>query len=1054
MKFKFKVQKYQTDAAESVTRVFEGQPNQGVAVYLRDMGRQRPRLQTEMQLGLDSEEGYANALVSLTRAELLANVKRVQRGNQLEESPTLFEGMGACQLDVEMETGTGKTYVYTKTMYELNRLYGWCKFIVVVPSVAIREGVFKSLQNTEQHFFEQYGKSIRYFIYDSDRLNELDAYSQSTDINCMIINMQAFNSSMKEGTKNKAARIIFTERDEFGSRRPIDVLAANRPIVIVDEPQKMGKKGGATQKGLERFNPLFVLGYSATHKEKHDLVYALDALDAYNQRLVKRIEVKGFTLKNMLGTDGYLYLKDIVVSKSKAPEAVIEFKKMSASGKVRRVTQRFNEGDDIYLATGDTMLEAYKGYVIASGNDGIVPPQDGHPGYVRFLNGEQISIGEIYHDSTADDMQRIQIRETIKSHLQKEEALFRRGIKCLSLFFIDEVAKYRDLSGNGATVGYGKMFEEEYDSIVLNRLAHPTADDLVDNSYAMYLARDDARSVHDGYFSIDKKGNAVEPKREKRDESSEGIGLNDDDAKRGYELILKDKERLLSFDEPVRFIFSHSALREGWDNPNIFQICTLKESGSETSKRQEVGRGMRLCVDQNGDRQDVSALGEDEVQRVNLLTVIASESYETFVRDLQADIKSTLRERPKKVEMDFFAGRDMVIDGETVRFSIDESKHVYKTLYKNDFIDDDDLPTDVFREAVSSGSFVEYFVVRLPGPIADEPHAKAVESLVKSVYDPCALDGLVSRATEKVTENSFTDNFKKREFQELWKRINRQHAYTVSFSDDELRRKAIARINGDLSVSKLQYALTLGAQRREAKRDEVSAGASFDTQKVETRDIEVVAASFVSYDLVGEISRAAAITRRSAAAIMSGIDRNVFNLFKVNPEEFIKKAGQLIVSEKAAMVVDHVVYHEIDRVYDATIFTERMPDNASKAYEAKKSIQRFVFPDSESERRFAEDLDLHDEVVVYAKLPRTFHIPTPVGNYAPDWAIAFKEGSVRHVFFIAETKGTMDTMELSTVEQSKIACAKKLFNEMSTSDVRYHNVASYDDLLEVMGKLE
>lgn len=1058
MKFKFKVQQYQTDAADAVTSVFEGQPNQGASVYLRDLGRKPKRAQGEIDFGDESTEGYANAPVALSGADILANVRAVQRRNQIPESEELFCGMGACQLDVEMETGTGKTYVYTKTMLELNRLYGWCKFIVVVPSVAIREGVAKSLENTQEHFFSQYHKKIRFFIYDSDNLTELDAYSQSSDVNCMVINMQAFNASMKEGAKNKAARIIFDERDEFSSRRPIDVIAANRPIVICDEPQKMGKKGGATQKGIARFNPLFVLNYSATHKEKHDLVYALDALDAYNQKLVKRIEVKGFSLKNMRGTDGYLYLRDIIVSKSRAPEAVIEFKYMGAGGKVRKKTQRFCEGDSIYDASGSTKLEAYRGYTIASGNDGVVPPQDGRPGYVRFLDSSigdngRIYMGEVYCDSAADDIQRIQIRETIKSHLQKEEALFRRGIKCLSLFFIDQVAKYRDLSGNGETVGYGKIFEEEYEAIVSDRLKHPTQDDILDPSYTQYLGRFEARSVHSGYFSVDKKGNAVESKAEKKAEREDGIGINDDDAKRAYDLILRDKERLLSFDEPVRFIFSHSALREGWDNPNIFQICTLKESGSETSKRQEVGRGMRLAVDQDGNRQDAALLGPDEVHRVNLLTVIASESYETFVRDLQTDISKSLRERPRKVEMNLFSGRDVVLDGETVSFTEEESKRIYKALYKCDFIDDD-KPTAEFRKAVEGGTFVEYFVVKLPEGIADTAHAKAVEALVRSVYDAHALDGMIGRAQEKITENTLTDNFAKREFKELWARINRKHAYTVSFSDDELRSKSIERINGDLRVSRLQYTLTVGGQKAQATRDEVQGGSSFGRTQTETRDVDAGTASVgVTYDLVGEVAQAAAITRRSAAAILAGIDANVFGLYRVNPEEFIKKAAALIVSEKATMVVEHISYHEIDDVYDEAIFTERMPDNASKAYEAKKNIQRFVFPDSDGERRFAEDMDAAAEVAVYAKLPRSFQIPTPVGNYAPDWAIAFKEGSVRHVFFIAETKGTMDTLELSGVENAKIACAKKLFNEMSTGDVRYHNVATYEDLLEVMGRM-
>ena len=581
MQFKFKIQPYQTAAADAVTAVFEGQPNQDTYTYLRDLGSVKTRQGMGSLFSMDqleSQEGYANAPLVVDPYDLLRNINRIQSRGQLEESDKLSNDIGACQLDVEMETGTGKTYVYTKTMFELNRLYGWSKFIIVVPSVAIREGVFKSLQNTEQHFFEQYGKSIRYFIYDSDRLNELDSYSQSDGINAMIINMQAFNSSMKEGASNKAARIIFDERDDFGSRRPIDVIAANNPIVIVDEPQKMGKRGSATWKGIERFNPLFTLNYSATHREKHNLVYALDALDAFNEKLVKRIEVKGFELKNMRGTDGYLYLKDIIVSKTKAPEAVIEFKRMTASGKIVKHTARFNEGDSIYDATGDTRLEAYRDYVIASGNDGIVPDQDGRLGYVRFLNGEVLQRGVVYGDSAEDDMRRIQIRETIASHLQKEEALFYRGIKCLSLFFIDEVAKYRDISGEGATLGYAKVFEEEYERAVEERLANPTLNDERERAYLDYLKRDDAHQVHSGYFSIDKKGNVVDSK-EKKAEASEGLGANDDDAKRAYDLILKDKERLLSFEEPVRFIFSHSALREGWDNPNVFQICTLKSSG-------------------------------------------------------------------------------------------------------------------------------------------------------------------------------------------------------------------------------------------------------------------------------------------------------------------------------------------------------------------------------------------------------------------------------------------------------------------------------------------
>lgn len=1001
---------------------------------------------------LDESLGYGNAPLALNAYELLRNINRVQSRNQFEESQSLSDDIGACQLDVEMETGTGKTYVYTKTMFELNRLYGWSKFIIVVPSIAIREGVNKSLENTEQHFFEQYGKAIRYFVYNSDRLNELDAYSQSDDISVMIINMQAFNSSMKEGANNKAARIIFDERDDFGSRRPIDVIAANSPIVIVDEPQKMGKKGSATWKGIERFNPLFVLNYSATHREKHNLVYALDALDAFNEKLVKRIEVKGFELKNMRGTDGYLYLKDIVISKNKAPEAIIEFKAMTASGKIVKKTMRFNEGDSIYDATGDTRLEAYRDYVIASGNDGIVPDQDGRIGYVRFLNGEVLQRGIVYGDSAEDDMRRIQIRETITSHLQKEEALFYRGIKCLSLFFIDEVAKYRDISGNGETVGYGKVFEEEYERAVEERLAHPTLNDEREQAYLDYLKRDDAHAVHSGYFSIDKKGNTVESK-EKKAEVADGLGSNDENAQRAYDLILKDKERLLSFEEPVRFIFSHSALREGWDNPNIFQICTLKSSGSETGKRQEVGRGLRLCVDQGGERQDAMYLGTRDVHNVNVLTVVASESYSSFVDALQKDIKTELRDRPIVIEMDFFAGRQVTLPntGETVTFDDRDSKELYKCLIKGDFLDENDRPSEKFR----MGGFYDYAVLTLPDDMCEESKLAAAELLIRSVYDPSVLSAMITDGNvPKITRNALNDNFRKREFQELWRRINKKHAYTVSFKDSELIENAVAAIDAKLEVSELAYMLTTGTQKAAAKREDIEDRTHFKAKSADTKVLEIDESIDVAYDLVGEVAQAAKVTRRTAATILSQISPLKFSLYKRNPEEFIKKVSSIIVDEKATTIIDHITYHQIDEEFDTNIFTERMPENVSKALKAQKNIQDYVFFDSQKEKEFAGAMDVASEVCVYAKMPRTFKIPTPVGEYAPDWAIAFNEGAVRHIYFIAETKGTMDSMELSTVEQTKIACAKKVFNELSTSQVRYHEVSTYDELLTVIQGME
>ncbi|WP_346674547.1 type III restriction-modification system endonuclease [Enorma phocaeensis] len=1046
MEFKFKVQQYQTLAAKAVSDVFDGQPKIEGQQFVRDLGSNRGVGGTvSLDLVYADSDGYKNAPLTMGSDVLLDNIKKVQDRNGIERSGKLSHALGACELDIEMETGTGKTYVYTETIFELNKRYGWSKFIIVVPSVAIREGVAKSLAITERHFADRYGKRIWWFVYNSSRLNELDAFASRSDISVMVVNMQAFNafdeSKSKEGRGgDKTARIMFSERDDFGSRRPIDVLAATNPILILDEPQKMGKKNSATRKAMQQFRPLFSLNYSATHAEHHNEVYALDALDAYNMRLVKRIEVKGFEVRGMRGTDGYLCLQEIKVSKA-APVARIEFKKLMANGSVKKIIGSFNEGDDIYVASGE--LEAYRNDFVVSE---IRADQDGALGYVRFRNGEELRCGEVVGDSAGEDIRRVQIRETIKSHLQKEEQLFSRGIKCLSLFFIDEVAKYRAYSDDGEelTVGYGKVFEEEYAAAVAERLDSPRIGDDAPGSYASYLKQLEPNQVHKGYFSIDKKGRAVDSATKR------GSEYSDDES--AYDLILKNKERLLSFDEPTRFIFSHSALREGWDNPNVFQICTLKESGSETSKRQEVGRGMRLCVNQEGDRQDVGALGEDMVQKVNLLTVIASESYSSFVNDLQKDIRAELRERPKKVTKEFLRDFHFVGSG-GVKLELDgeQAELVHNVLVKLEYVGLDGGVTDKFKTEGIRREEIEALPVAARTII--EQKLPLIETALTSVFDSSALDDMVSNGLEaKVLSNPLNENFGKREFQELWNKINFKQAYTVHFDDDELRRKAVDNIDRNLMVSKVTYRIVMGEQAEEGSAEQLDSKSHFEMRHTETHNLSDVSPIHVKYDLVGEVARRAKITRRSAARILSEMSPVKFALFKENPEEFIAKVGDAIVDEKATMIVEHISYNRLEERYDAAIFTETMPESMARAYRSKKNVQDYVFPDGTAvksvERRFAEDLDAADEVVVYAKLPRSFQIPTPVGNYAPDWAIAFKRESVNHVFFVAETKGSMNTLDLRPIEQAKIACAKKLFNELCDAEVTYDAVDSYAALLE------
>lgn len=1032
MKFNFKIQQYQTDAVDAVVKVFNGQGFHDKINYIRDLGNTEQNLSSQVSFDeneIMDDKGYKNELVELSDEQLLQNIQNLQSQNNIKLSPSLVKDLGRCSLDIEMETGTGKTYVYIKTMFELNKKYGWSKFIVVVPSIAIREGVKKSFEITADHFMEYYGKKARFFIYNSSNLNQLDNFSSSSGINVMIINTQAFAASLKEGGRSKESRIIYSKRDEFGSRRPIDVIKANRPIIILDEPQKMG--GAVTQKALKNFNPLFTLNYSATHAKQHNLVYVLDALDAYNKKLVKKIEVKGFEVKNFRGTDSYLYLEQIVLSAKKPPMARIELE-IGYKKSINREPRTLAVGDDLYYVSQE--MEQYKGYTISE----IDPLR----GTVTFTDGEVIKAGDVVGDVSEKDMRRIQIRETILSHFEKEEKLFNMGIKCLSLFFIDEVEKYRKYDENGDEVlgEYGVMFEEEY----LNALNEYTT--LLDTPYQRYLKStcSDVSAVHKGYFSIDKKtGHSIDSKLKRGSEFSDDISA--------YDLILKNKERLLSFDEPTRFIFSHSALREGWDNPNVFQICTLKHSDSNTAKRQEVGRGLRLCVNQNGNRMDVESCGAS-VHDINTLTVIASESYKTFVTDLQSDIKTVLYDRPTVATKEYFKGKYVKVDDVPTLIDDSTANKIYKYLIRNDYIDDDDKVTDSYRQDIKSGTVAE-----LPDEL--KPMADGIHMLIQAVYDDSVLKDMFTDGHEtKVKDNPLNENFAKKEFQALWREINHKYAYTVEFDSDELIKKAIAHINEKLFVSELQYTATIGRQKDEMNEYEVERGASFASEKTRTQKLKHAETSQIKYDLIGKVAEGTTLTRKTVSAILQGIRMDKIHMFKNNPEEFISKIIRLINEQKATMIVEHISYDAIEGEYDSTIFTaEKNTQSFDKAFLAKKAIQDYVFTDGSAEksieRKFAEDLDRADEVCVYAKLPRTFQIPTPVGNYSPDWAIAFYEGKVKHIFFIAETKGTMESLELRPIEQAKISCAKKLFNEMSNSKVVYHDVDSYQSLLNIMNSI-
>ncbi len=1012
MKFKFKIQQYQTDAVESTVNVFVGQPSKTNAQYRRDLGKQKPQMRIEFE---EEFVGYRNADVELNASQLLENInhQQVQNDIPLSKSLAATNGLGACSLDVEMETGTGKTYVYIKTMFEMNKRFGWSKFIVVVPSIAIREGVYKSFTMLEEHFMELYGKKARYFIYNSANLTQIDSFSSDASINVMIINVQAFNTSFKEGAANKEARIIYSKRDDFQSRRPIDVIAANRPIIIMDEPQKM--EGEATQRALKNFKPLFVLNYSATHKTSHNCIYALDAYDAYKQRLVKKIQVKGITVQNLLGTQSYIYFDSVILSKNHAPVVKLEIEVKGAAA-TRRQLCKFEQSDSLFSVS---QLPAYKDFVITE----INPLTN----TVYFQNGKQLRQGEVVGDVSEKAIQLIQIRETIKSHFEKERALFQQGIKTLSLFFIDEVANYKsyDTDGNEVQGPLWKMFEEEYMRYLNENLT------LFEDDYQKYLRRFSAAQVHNGYFSIDKKGHSIDSEVKRGKDTSDDISA--------YDLILKNKERLLSFDEPTRFIFSHSALREGWDNPNVFQICTLRHANSSTAKRQEVGRGLRISVDNDGNRMDKERLG-DAVHDTNKLTVIANENYSSFVDALQKETKETLRERPTQATVDYFKGVTVKVGEEKHTISEQEAASIVTYLYENDYIDEKGNVLQGYHTDMEKGTLA-------PMSKKLQPIEEQVHKLIQSIFDPSALEDMVEDANGKaeVVNERLNDNAEKMEFKALWNEINHRYVYTVHYDSEELIQKAIAAINSELNVTQLKYVVTTGIQGD----DNLDFTGEQSTRTKEMRDVST---SNVPYDLVGDIAKAATLTRRTVTRILKGIQRSKLYMFKNNPEEFIRKVSHIIREQKATMIVEHISYNRTENQYDSDIFTkEKNRQTVDKAYEAKKHILDYVFPDSQGERIFAEDLDKAEEVCVYAKLPRSFQIPTPVGNYAPDWAIAFNDNiGIKHVFFIAETKGSMDSMQLKGVEKAKIDCAKKLFNNLSTSNVRYHEVESFQTMLDLI----
>lgn len=1027
MKLQFKVQPYQTEAVDSVVGAFAGQPYADGIKYRIDPGKNATP-------ALMEDAGLRNAEIALTPPQLLANVHGVQQSRALTLSKDLKDPVkvsaAPLNLDIEMETGTGKTYVYIKTIMELHKRYGWSKYIVVVPSIAIREGVRKSFDITAEHFQQAYGTKPRTFIYNSSRLHEVERFSSDAGVQVMIINIQAFNATGKD------ARRIYEVLDDFQSRRPIDVIAANRPILIIDEPQKIegdAKKPSKSLEALARFKALFALRYSATHKIERTKVHRLDAVDAYREKLVKRIAVRGITVKHLAGSTAYMYVDGLEIGKgTDFPKARVELEVQTAQG-IKRQVKRLSKGMNLHDISGG--IEAYKGLFIRD--------VDANRDIIELSNGDVIGAGEITEDAAEDQKRRIQIREVIRAHLDKERELFAQGIKVLSLFFIDEVAKYRDYEREDTLGEYARVFEEEYEAVLADYLGQLDIDEAAER-FRTHVEAIPVRSTHEGYFSIDKKSKRyVDGKITARGDFA---GQSDDvDA---YDLILKDKERLLSFEEPVRFIWSHSALREGWDNPNVFVMGMLKKSDNTTTRRQEIGRGLRLSVDQHGERMDNPVTVHD----INELTVVTDEAYTEFVTALQKEIIESLSARPRKASVDYFVGKHITLsDGSTSAVEKAVAQAMHNHLIRNNYIDDDGLVTQAYKDARNEGTLAD--------PSADvlKPIIDFLWPLVDALYldVPKPTDG---RKPKKIPLNEA--NFKRREFQELWGRINHKTVYQVEFDSAELIANCIRTLDAALHVTVMQYVVESGKQVVGLEVEQLEAGTGFKVSETKVEHSAASAGSTVKYDLLGEIAEKTQLTRRTCAAILTGINPNTFAKFKQNPEQFITEAARLINEQKAAVIVEHLTYDPLDGRYDSSIFTEsQTAQDLSKAGDKlKKSVYDYVVTDSKIERSFVEKLDVSDEVVVYSKLPRGFFIPTPVGDYNPDWAIAFRDDTtkIKHVYFVAETKGSMSTLQLKGIENAKIECAKRFFASLnkkaSNGPVTYGVVDSFDALLQLVGE--
>ncbi len=980
MKLQFKEDlDYQLQSMSSIVDIFKGQtPAQSnfTVSALTDKAGTEGKLITETGIGNKLE---------LDEEDIFKNVREIQLKNALKPSTLADLGKHNYKFTVEMETGTGKTYVYLRTIFELNEKYGFTKFIIVVPSVAIKEGVIKSIDIMTEHFKGLYDNVIfKAFEYKSQKLDTIREFSTSDNLRIMVMTIQSFN---------KDTNVINIDNEKTNGVKPIDFIKETNPIVIIDEPQT----SASTRKSMDAIkslSPLCTVGYSATHKDKHNLMFRLDAVDAYERQLVKQIEVASVISKDH---NNAAYIKLINVNNKKSPiKAKIEIDKWDEKkGAIVRVAKEYRVEDDLYELSG--RRDIYQGYQITEIN-----AKEGDE-YVSFIGHEPVRLGEVRGEIDDDIIKRTQIRKTIEEHLNKELRLKKQGIKVLSLFFIDKVANYRfiDKEGNPQKGKYAIWFEEEYKRAIANPKYRTLFNDVDMDT--------EAELVHNGYFAQDKKGALKD---------TNGSTAADEDA---YSLIMKDKEKLLSFDTKLKFIFSHSALKEGWDNPNVFQICTLNETKSESKKRQEIGRGLRLAVNQEGERVHGFA--------VNTLTVMANESYEDFAKKLQNEYEEDEGIRFGIVEKHSFANLIIEKDGKSTYLEQEGSQKIFEHLKAVKYIDTKGKITDALRTALKEQK------VDIPEEF------KEIETKIVTNLKKLAGNLNVKNVDDKKPVNLNKMRYLSPEFKELWDRIKYKTTYSVEFDSNELITKCSEEIKNNINISKAKLVYS------KAEVDITKAGTM--TEENNRYSIDIDEPNFILPDIITFLQNQTNLTRRTLVEILKKSGR--LNDFKKNPQKFMDEVGSIIKRKMRLMIVDGIKYEKIgdDEFYAQELFeTQELSGYLSKnMIGSEKSVYDHIIYDSDVEAEFAKKFEKNNSVRMYIKLPDWFKVETPLGSYIPDWAVLIEKDNTEKLYFVVETKGNILAEELREREFKKIQCGHKHFEALGNETI-FRETDSFEKFIE------